>query len=195
MLDRADGARGHDVPHLLEAGDVAVGQVDHVDDAGGLGRLGHLEGLGGVGRERLFAKDVLAGSDHRHRRRVMERIRRDVGHGIELAPLQGRLERGEPLGNGMGVGEGGELAGVDLDGADDLDAFDLAPPLLHLQRGHAAGAQDQETHGRSSPYLFAEPSAHWIALDCSWLLSLAPRSVIGSRAFSTGWLCAFISPE
>ena len=48
---------------LVQRGDVAVGEVDHVDEARRLGGLGHLEGLGVVGGQRLFAEDVLAGGE------------------------------------------------------------------------------------------------------------------------------------
>jgi hypothetical protein len=57
---------GDDLARLLQLGDVAVGEVHHVDEAHLLGHLGHLHGLGIVGRQRLFAEHVLAGLERRH---------------------------------------------------------------------------------------------------------------------------------
>jgi hypothetical protein len=81
----ADGALLHEARGLVDGGDVAVGEVDHVHDACERRRIGHLARMGVVGGERLLAQDVLAGREERERRGVVHGVGRDVGHRVELA--------------------------------------------------------------------------------------------------------------
>ncbi len=55
-------------------------------EAGGLRRLGHGDRVGMVGRQRLFAKHVLAGRDQRQCGRHMDAVGRAVDGGVEVAP-------------------------------------------------------------------------------------------------------------
>ena len=94
--DRADLPVEHHLPALLQRRRVAIGEVDHADQAGLLDRLGHLHRLGRVSGERLLAEDMLAGGDRLHGRRMMNLIRRDVRHRVELAPGE-RRPRGSEI--------------------------------------------------------------------------------------------------
>ena len=80
------------LPRLLQRRRIAVGQVDHVDEAGRFGGLGHRQRVGMVRRQRLFAEHVLAGGQQRQRRRLVDAVRRDVDGRVELAPGDRRLE-------------------------------------------------------------------------------------------------------
>ncbi|MNE51446.1 hypothetical protein D3C80_1460750 [compost metagenome] len=61
MAHLADLARQHHFACRLQGGDIAIGEVDHGDEARLFGGIGHFGGLGVVFRQRLFAEDVLAG--------------------------------------------------------------------------------------------------------------------------------------
>lgn len=84
MLDCADLAGDHHLAGPLQRRDVAIGQVDHVDDAGPFSRLRHLERLFVVLGERLFTKHMLSGRQQGERRRVVHAIRRDVRRRVEF---------------------------------------------------------------------------------------------------------------
>ena len=163
------------------------------------GHVGHLEGLCRVGRQRLFAEDVLAGPQRRDRGRVVDRVRRDVGDGVELAPGQRRVERGEAVFDVVvGLRMSPAASGSTSTAADhgrrrrwrqnawhgswpcrryrELgDAFVLCPSCV-LERSVAPDCSI------SGSWLSAQSTLP----ACSACVSLAPRSTIGSSALSTG---------
>src|SRR5207247_48274 len=99
---------------------------------------------------RLLAEYVLAGGDEFHRRRMVDRVRRDVGGGIERAPGDGRVEVGEGVLDAVLLGKTRPALGVRLDRGDDVDvAFVLEGECVRT--GHAAGAEDHESHGALIP--------------------------------------------
>ncbi len=160
----------------LDRCDIAIGEIDHADEAGLLGRLGHGEGFLGVCRQRLFAEHVLAGGERLHRRGVVHVIGRDVGHRVKVAPGERLLKRGEASLDVVLFAERLEPRLLGVDGADDLHALDLGE-MRGLGVGHAAGAEKQQTHRKVlSQRRPASPA----------LCNRGPRSTIGSMAFSTG---------
>ena len=54
MAYRADLARLHHLARLLERRDIAIGEVHHIDDAGGFRRIGHLARLAEILGQRLY---------------------------------------------------------------------------------------------------------------------------------------------
>ena len=68
-------------------------------DAGGLGGVGHLARLAEVFGQRLFAQHRLAGRDQRHGGRMVDAVRRDIGHRVEARPSERLLQRGEAVGD------------------------------------------------------------------------------------------------
>ena len=139
MLDRADLARDHHLARLLQLRDIAIGQVDHVDDPCPFGSFRHLERLVIILRERLLAKNVLAGGKQRQGRRIVSLVRRDIRHRIELAPGQRLVQRREALLDIERIAKGREPRRIRVDGADDLDARN-ASEMLHMVLRHAARA-------------------------------------------------------
>ncbi len=97
MADVADRAGLNELTRLLQLRHIAVGQVDHVDEAGGFRRIGHLFCLWVVLGQRLFAEDVLLRGDQLHCGGVVDWIGRHIGRRVELAPGDGVIERGEGL--------------------------------------------------------------------------------------------------
>ena len=76
----------------------------------------------------------------------MDRVRRDVGDRVELAPGERFLEARKLLADLVLGAEGGEPLGNDIDAADDAHARDggEVPGMLV---GHAAGAENKQAHG------------------------------------------------
>ena len=78
MADLADGASGDQTGGFHQGGPIAVGQVDHVDDAS-LGRcFGHFCGMGVIRGQRLFTQHMFASGQQGHGRGVMHRVGGDV---------------------------------------------------------------------------------------------------------------------
>ncbi len=124
MSDRAELAGEHHLAGALQRRDVAIGEIDHVDDAGPFGRLRHLQRRRIVLRQRLFAEDMFARGNQRHRRRVMDAVGRDICRRIEFTPGDRLLQRKKPLFDVELVGEGRKPLGIGVDGADHRHAID-----------------------------------------------------------------------
>ena len=69
------------------------------------------------------------------------RVGRDVGDGIELAPGERRIERGEAVGDI--VRRRKPERRIDIDAADQGDAVD-GGEVLGVLSGHAASAQNKQ---------------------------------------------------
>ncbi len=145
MAHMADLAGQHHGARLLQRRDVAVGEVHHGDEAGGLGRPGHLVRLGVIFRQRLLAHDMLARRKQRQRRRMVRPVGRHVGRRVETVPGDRVIQRGEDVGNAVLLGEGPGARGVDVDGADQLDTLDRGE-VLGMAVGHATRSKNKKTH-------------------------------------------------
>ena len=83
-----DGAGGDQPPCLLHGGKASIGEIDHIDHPCPGGGPRHLDGMRMVVGQRLFAQNLLAGGQQRHRCRIVGAVRRDVGEAVERAPVQ-----------------------------------------------------------------------------------------------------------
>ena len=145
MAYRADLARLHHLARLLERRDIAIGEVHHIDDAGGFRRIGHLARLAEILGQRLFAQHRLAGGNQRHGGRMVDAVGRDVGDRVEIAPVERRLQRGEAPRDLVVVGELADAGRIDIDGADDDGALDGAEAAGMFLR-HPTGTEYQKPH-------------------------------------------------
>ena len=142
MAHRTDPALGNQRPGLLDRRGVAIGQVDHADQPGGLDGLRHLGGVGGVDRQGFFAEYVPAGGDQAQGGRVVHRVRGDIGHGVEAAPRQRRLEIAETPLDAVFLLERRQRGRVDIGGGDDLAIVNRGEGN-RMAAGHEPGAQNQ----------------------------------------------------
>ena len=143
MPNGTDAPGPHKTRRLLQGGDIAIGQVDHVHHPGPGGQIGHLGGMGGAGGQRLFAQHMLARGKDGQGGGVMGGIGGDIGHGIELAPVQCLGQGGKAVGDAMGLPEGGQRLGAGVDPGHDLYPGN-GGKVLGMVGGHAAGADDQQ---------------------------------------------------
>ena len=72
-------------------------------------------------------------------------VRRYIGRRIEPAPRNRFVERGETVGDIVRIGKVAHAVRVDIDRADQLDAFDVSE-CAGMGVGHAARAENQDTH-------------------------------------------------
>ncbi len=145
MLDLADGTLIDQLPEFLQFGDIAVSEVDHIDQSGRLGSVGHALGMPVMGSQRLFAKHMLALRDRLHRGFEVEPVGRHIGDRIELAPIEGLVERGEGARNVVALGEALGALGIEIDCSDDVHTIDGAK-MRRMAGGHIARAKDHKTH-------------------------------------------------
>ncbi len=130
---------------LLQGCDIAIGQVDHIDDARLLGGVRHFGGFLVAFRQRLLAEDMLARTDQRQRGRMMDGIRRHIGRGIEPAPFQRILKPREAVVNVVVLRKRIDAFRRNVAGRDDLDAIDR-PESFGVVLRHAACTQNKKTH-------------------------------------------------
>jgi hypothetical protein len=145
--DATDLAGQHHFAGLLQGRDIAIGEVDHRDEAGGLRGAGHLVRFGIAFRQRLLAHHMLARRQQRQRRRMVRAVGRDIGGRIEAIPGNGLLQRREDMGYAMRIRESLGAHGIHVDGADQFDAVDRSK-VLGMAVGHAAGSKNKKTHHR-----------------------------------------------
>ena len=153
MPHRADCPFCHHMGSRLQGGDIAVAEVDHVHHARLCRRCRHRQGIGVGGRQRLFAQHMATRCQQRHRGGEMRGIGGDIGHGIEAAPVQRRVQRGKPVGDAMPVAERRQRLGAGIDPGGQHHAGDRSESL-GMGLGHAAGAKDQQTDriGHEGPF-------------------------------------------
>ncbi len=124
MAHLADLSRHHHFTRLLQRCDIAIGQVDHVDDVGLLGRIRHFSGFFIAFCKWFLAEDMLARADQRKSGRMMNGIRRDIGNRIKAAPFQRILKPREAVVDVVIFGEGIDTLRRNVTCSNHLDALD-----------------------------------------------------------------------
>ena len=147
MTHRPNGAPKHHVPNLLDRRRIAVGEVHHADLAGFLHCLGHLNRQRRIRRKRLFVEDMLAGSNSRHRGRIMHAVWRDIGHCVEFTPGQRILDAAELTWDAVCRAKCGKPFRHNVDAAGQCDTFD-GSKVLRVVVGHATRTENEKTHFR-----------------------------------------------
>ena len=144
VANRADLAGIDHLARPLDRVGVAIGEVDHIDDAGGLRRLHHRHGVLVVHRQGLFAEDMFACRDELQRGRLMDIVRRRIDGRVESAPGDRLVEAAEGLRDAVGFCKGLCALEIAVDCGDDLDRLQLAE-LFRVTGGNPARAEDDQT--------------------------------------------------
>ncbi len=144
--DHVPGEGQHRVAEIVEA-DLGL-------HASGLGDQGHLQSIGGQGRQRLFAIDMLAGSDRGQRHFLVQgvgcrdRDQIDLGVRDDGAPVGGGSGKAQRPG-GAGGGFGGDVGDrVQVQVVVEFEHARRRGEAEHMGLAHEAGADQADVQAR-----------------------------------------------